>query len=168
MTFISVASSKSLIETRGNQNGLSPKATKSQSWFSKWRETYFGTQFHFSDSSGKGSQKNDGNESDAKNLRHELEKNRSDSSITTCALSFSPSGDEDSSSSAESSKTDQRLSGETVIAEEHTTSKGRFNTSSILPEDFERVSALGRGSVGHVYLVREKSSEKMMAMKGMH
>jgi protein-serine/threonine kinase len=36
----------------------------------------------------------------------------------------------------------------------------------VRPSSFEKIKLLGRGDVGKVYLVREKKTEKLFAMKG--
>jgi hypothetical protein len=36
------------------------------------------------------------------------------------------------------------------------------------PEDFEKVRLLGRGDAGRVYLVKQKQTEKLYALKGKH
>ena len=36
----------------------------------------------------------------------------------------------------------------------------------VSPSSFQKIKLLGKGDVGKVYLVREKKSEKLFAMKG--
>jgi protein-serine/threonine kinase len=36
----------------------------------------------------------------------------------------------------------------------------------VTPSSFQKIKLLGKGDVGKVYLVREKKTEKLFAMKG--
>ena len=44
----------------------------------------------------------------------------------------------------------------------------KVKTVQVAPSSFQKIKLLGRGDVGRVYLVREKKTDKLFAMKGMH
>jgi protein-serine/threonine kinase len=54
----------------------------------------------------------------------------------------------------------------TVFRRTYSSNSIKVRSVEVSPGSFEKIKLLGKGDVGKVYLVREKKSDKLFAMKG--